>query len=44
MDTEGHASKNTDHGVATYKVYPTAASISEEIDRGDGGTHDEVTA
>ena len=44
MDTEDHASKNTDHAEARYKVYPTAASISEEIERGDGKTHDEVTA
>ena len=44
IDTEGHARKNTDHAEARYKVYPTAASISEEIERGDGGTLDEVTA
>ena len=31
MDTEGHASKNTDHAEARYKVYP----ISEKIERGD---------
>ena len=43
MDTEGHASKNIDHAEARYKV-STAVSIREEIERGDGGTNDEVTA
>ena len=28
----------------TYKVYPTASSINEDIEQGDGGTHEEITA
>ena len=38
----GHASENTGQGGATYKVYPIASFISEDIEQGD--THTEVTA
>ena len=44
MGTDGHARKNTAQMGGTYKVYTTASSISEDIEQGDGGTHDEVTA
>ena len=44
MGTSGHASENTGQGVATYRVYPTASSICEDIEQGDAGTHSEVTA
>jgi len=30
MSTKGNGSETTGQGVATYKVYPTASSISEE--------------
>ena len=44
MGTDGHASKNTAQMGGAYKLYPTASSISKNIEQGDGGSLEEVTA
>ena len=43
MGTSGHASETTRQG-DVQQAYPTASSISEDIEQGSGGTHSEVTA